>query len=106
VNNAESGLMNFAVVRKELNFNTMEDIKPNVPESKYAPLSYDIFKEMSKELEGVKSFLPEHLMGKFWTWCNTIRGERTNQPCGCKSSAKHWAGCVDTLRQFVRERSE
>jgi hypothetical protein len=84
----------------------MEELKPNVPESKYAPLNYEIFLEMKKDLEGVKNYLPEHLMTKFWTWCNTIRGERTNQPCSCKSSAKHWASCVEDLRKFVRERSE
>ena len=84
----------------------MEELKPNVPESKYAPLNYEIFLEMQKDLEGVKNYLPEHLMSKFWTWCNTIRGEKVNQPCSCKSSARHWGSCVEDLRKFVRERSE
>ena len=84
----------------------MEELKPNVPESKYAPLNYEIFVEMKKELEGVKNYLPENLMTKFWTWCNTIRGEKVNQPCSCKSSAKHWGACVETLREFVRLKSE
>lgn len=83
-----------------------EELKPNVAESKYAPLNLEQFQQLKTHLEGVKNFLPEHLMGQFWTWCNTIRGERVNQPCSCKSSAKHWAGCVETLRTFVRERSE
>lgn len=83
-----------------------EEIKPNVAESKYAPLNLEQFQQLKAQLEGVKNYLPENLMGPFWTWCNTIRGERTNQPCSCKSSARHWADCVDTLRTFVRDRSE
>ena len=73
-------------------------------DNKYAPLEEKEFTELKTHLEGVKNFLPEHLMTPFWTWCNTIRGERVNQPCSCKSSAKHWAGCVETLRKFVNER--
>ena len=75
-----------------------------VPESKYAPLSLAEFKELREHLEGVKAFLPEHLMGTLWEKCNRIRGERIIQPCSCKSSSGLWARCVDDLRQFVRER--
>jgi hypothetical protein len=84
----------------------MEELKPNVAESKYAPLNLSEFQELRTHLEGIKSFLPEHLMSPFWSWCNRIRGEKVNQPCSCKSSAGHWGRCVDDLRKFVRERSE
>jgi hypothetical protein len=83
-----------------------EEIKPNVSESKYAPMNLEQFQQLKGQLESVKNYLPENLMGPFWTWCNTIRGERINQPCSCKGSAKHWSSCVDTLRTFVKERSE
>jgi hypothetical protein len=83
-----------------------EELKPNVAESKYAPLNLEEFQQLKTHLEGIKSFLPEHLMGPFWSWCNRIRGEKINQPCSCKSSGGLWADCVDTLRKFVRERSE
>lgn len=73
---------------------------------KYSPLSEAEFIELGKHLEGIKAFLPEHLMGPFWSWCNRIRGRKENQPCSCKSSAKHWGACVEELRKFVRERSE
>ena len=72
-----------------------------VPESKYAPLNLAEFQELREHLEGVKAFLPEHLMGTLWEKCNRIRGERINQPCSCKSSAGLWGRCVDELRQFV-----
>jgi hypothetical protein len=73
-------------------------------ENKYAPFTEAEFKELKEHLEGIKAFLPEHLMGPFWSWCNRIRGERINQPCSCKSSAGLWGACVADLRQFVRER--
>lgn len=84
----------------------MEELKPNIPESKYAPLNLEEFKELKVHLDGIKNYLPDHLMSPFWSWCNRIRGERVNQPCSCKSSAKHWGACVETLREFVRLRSE
>lgn len=71
---------------------------------KYAPLSESDFNQLKTHLEGVKNFLPEHLMNPFWTWCNQIRGLKTPQPCGCPSSAKHWGSCVEELRKFVKER--
>jgi hypothetical protein len=80
----------------ELNYNTMNT----------GPLSTEDFQRLQKEIEGIKSFLPEHLMGPFWAWYNQIRGVNEKQPCGCKSAAGHWSRCVDELRKFVRERSE
>ena len=70
------------------------------------PLSIEDFDRLKKELEGIKAFLPEHLMGPFWNWCNQIRGRNQNQPCSCKTSARHWGACVEELRKFVKERSE
>lgn len=56
----------------------MEELIPQqapVPESKYAPLNLQEFLELKEHLEGIKSFLPEHLMGTLWSKCNAIRGE-------------------------------
>ena len=80
----------------ELNFNNMD----------VSPLTQEDFDRLKKELEGIKAFLPEHLMGPFWIWCNLIRGRKDNQPCSCKTSARHWGACVEELRKFVNERSE
>jgi len=80
----------------ELNFNIMD----------ISPLTQEDFDRLKKELEGIKAFLPEHLMGPFWIWCNLIRGRKENQPCSCKTSARHWGACVEELRKFVKERSE
>ena len=74
-------------------------------ENKYSPLNEQEFIELKTQLEDIKAFLPEHLMGQFWEKCNRIRGERINQPCGCSSAAGLWADCVAVLRKFVNERS-
>jgi hypothetical protein len=71
-----------------------------------ADLSVEDLQKLKQDLEAVKNFLPEHLMTPFWHWCNTIRGTKTNQPCSCKSSARHWGSCVEELRNYVRSKSE
>jgi hypothetical protein len=80
----------------ELNFNNMD----------VSPLTQEDFDRLKKELEEIKAFLPDHLMRPFWGWCNLIRGRKENQPCSCKTSARHWGACVEELRKFVKERSE
>lgn len=71
---------------------------------KYLPLDELEFNQLKEHLNGIKNFLPEHLMTPFWSWCNRIRGEKITQPCSCKSSARHWGQCVEDLRKFVKER--
>lgn len=80
-------------------------MEEQIVENKYAPFNEQEFNELKEHLEGIKSFLPEHLMGTLWSKCNMIRGERINQPCSCKSSAGLWGACVADLRKFVNERS-
>jgi hypothetical protein len=70
----------------------------------YTPLTEEQFIKLKADLITIKDYLPTNLMGEFWGLCNTIRGERTPQPCSCKSSAKHWGACVETLNTFIKER--
>lgn len=74
-------------------------------EQNYSPLSIDEFKSLSDKLTEVKDYLPEHYLSEFWRLCNLIRGERAPQPCSCRTSAGLWGNCVQTLRNFVNERS-
>jgi hypothetical protein len=80
-------------------------MEEQIVENKYSPFNEQEFNELKEHLDGIKSFLPEHLMGTLWSKCNMIRGERTNQPCSCKSSAGLWGACVSDLRKFVNERN-
>ena len=80
----------------------MENTQPPVPESKYAPLTYEEYLWLQNELKVIVHNLPTHLLSPFWNYCNKIRGERINQPCACPSSASHWGACVTTLKDFVK----
>ena len=84
----------------------MEELKPNVPESRYAPLNLEEFQYLKTQLDGIQHHLPEHLMNPFWNLCNRIRNENVRQPCACRTSAKHWGNCVTDLRAFVKSKSE
>jgi hypothetical protein len=57
---------------------------------------------LKADLKRVTNYLPEDLMGKFWGLCNKIRGERTNQPCSCRSSAGLWGKCVEDLKNYLK----
>lgn len=70
----------------------------------YSPLTEEQYIKLKGDLETVKDYLPTNLMGEFWSLCNTIRGERTPQPCSCKSAAGHWGRCVTTLSEWVNAR--
>jgi hypothetical protein len=67
----------------------------------YSPLTESEFKDLEGKLNNVGHYLPDEYLSQFWSWCNTIRGDRQPQPCSCKSSAKHWGNCVEVLRNFV-----
>jgi hypothetical protein len=57
---------------------------------------------LREDLKRVTNYLPEDLMGKFWGLCNKIRGERTNQPCGCRSAGGLWGNCVEDLKNYIK----
>jgi hypothetical protein len=82
----------------------MEELQPNVPESKYKPLNLEEFQELKLNLQGVGTHLPTHLAGYMWAKCNAIRGERTSQPCTCQSSGGLWMACINDLNQFVKDK--
>ena len=88
------------------NYNILLMGEAPIGESKYSPLNLEEFQKLQQQLSEVRSHLPEHLMHTFWATCNRIRGERTNQPCSCRSSSGLWARCVSDLREFVKGRSE
>jgi hypothetical protein len=65
-------------------------------------LTKDEVEVLKEDLKRVTNYLPEDLMGKFWGLCNKIRGERTNQPCGCRSAGGLWAKCVEDLKNYIK----
>ena len=65
-------------------------------------LTKDEVEVLKEDLKRVTNYLPEDLMGKFWGLCNKIRGERINQPCGCRSAGGLWARCVEDLKNYIK----
>jgi hypothetical protein len=76
---------------EELNYNIMN----------YEPLTEEEYNSLQKQLAEIGNYLPDNLMGTFWNYCNRIRGERTPQPCGCRSAGGLWGNCVADLRAWV-----
>jgi hypothetical protein len=72
----------------------------------YSPLTESEFNDLKAKLLNVGHHLPDEYLNQFWSWCNVIRGDRQPQPCKCKSSAKHWGSCVETLRNYINGKSQ
>jgi hypothetical protein len=79
--------------------------QPPVPESMYAPFSLAEFQIMAEEMKAIGSYLPEHQMNIMWERCTRIRGQKENQPCGCKSAGGLWAKCVEDINNFISQRA-
>jgi hypothetical protein len=73
-------------------------------ELKYAPFSDEEFTLMVADMKLIGSYLPEHQMGIMWERCTRIRGQKENQPCGCKSAGGLWAKCVEDINNFISQR--
>lgn len=71
-------------------------------ENKYAPMTEEQYKGLKTKLSTITNYLPDNLMGEFWSLCNLLRGEKTGQPCGCRSAGGLWANCVGELKAFVQ----
>lgn len=55
-------------------------------ELKYSPFTDEEFVVMVEQMKAIGAYLPEHQMGIMWERCTRIRGQKENQPCGCKSA--------------------
>lgn len=82
----------------------MEELKPNVAESKYAPLSLQEFQELNATITSLGAYLPENKAPYVWDMFNRLRGENEQRPCTCASSGAHWKRAVDYLHNWIKER--
>jgi hypothetical protein len=73
-------------------------------ELKYAPFTDEEFAVMVEQMKAIGNYLPEHQMGIMWERCTRIRGQKENQPCGCKSAGGLWKQCVDDINTFIAQR--
>ena len=82
----------------------MEELKPNLPQSKYHPLTLEEFQQLSSTVLTLGAYLPENKAPYIWDNFNKLRNENEPRPCTCKSSGAHWKRAVDYLTDWVNER--
>jgi hypothetical protein len=70
----------------------------------YHPFSKEEFETLKEVERQVTTFIPKELMGTIWQSYRLIAKSNEPQPCGCKSSAKHWGRAMETIRTFVNAR--
>jgi len=82
----------------------MEELKPDLPKSKYHPLNLEEFQELSSTVLSLGAYLPENKAPYIWDNFNKLRNENEVRPCTCKSSGAHWKRAVDYLTDWVNQR--
>jgi UDP-N-acetylenolpyruvoylglucosamine reductase len=82
----------------------MEELKPDVAQSKYHPLSLQEFQELDATVSSLGTHLPENKAGYVWNNFNKLRNEREPQPCMCGSAGAHWKRAVDYLTDWTNQR--
>ncbi len=82
----------------------MEEIKPNVSESRYAPLNLEEFQTLKGILDSIVSHMPEQYAPLIWSTFNRIRNAQEPQPCTCGSSGAHWGRAIGELRTWVKSK--
>jgi hypothetical protein len=82
----------------------MEELKPDVQQSKYHPLSLEEFQALDSTLISIGAYLPENKAPYIWDNFNRVRGENEPRPCTCGSAGAHWKRAVDYLHNWVKER--
>ena len=82
----------------------MEEVKPNLPESHYAPLNLEEFKNLKGILDSITSHMPEQHAPLIWSTFNLIRNAQEPRPCTCGSSGAHWGRAIGELRTWVKSK--
>jgi hypothetical protein len=72
-------------------------------ENKYAPFDEAEFNSIKQTMIEIGLYLPENKMGWMWEKCTAIRGQKENQPCGCKSASGLWKRCADDITDWVKK---
>jgi hypothetical protein len=82
----------------------MEELKPDLPKSKYHPLSLEEFQELDTTISSLGAYLPENKAPYIWNNFNMLRNENEPRPCMCGSAGAHWKRATDYLRTWINER--
>ena len=82
----------------------MEEIKPELAQSKYHPLSLEEYIELKRVLSTITSHMADSLAGYIWGNFNAVRNAKEGQPCTCGSSGAHWGRAIQHLREWVKSK--
>jgi hypothetical protein len=82
----------------------MEELTPEVQQSKYHPLTFEEYKELKEKMETISVTLPDNMLGYVWNNYNRLNGTNISQPCSCQSAAGHWKAAVELLKDWVKQR--
>jgi len=82
----------------------MEELKPELQQSKYHPLTFEEYKELKEKMETISVNLPDNMLGYVWNNYNRLNGTNISQPCSCQSAAGHWKAAVELLKDWVKQR--
>jgi hypothetical protein len=82
----------------------MEEVTPNIAESKYIPLNLEEFYYLKAILDSIVSYMPEQHAPFIWSSFNKVRGVEENRPCTCASSGGHWGRAIAHLREWVKSK--
>lgn len=59
--------------------------------------------EMKLFIDTQGLYLPEHMMGKVWSWYKRIANSSEAQPCSCQSAAGLWINALNVIKNFIDE---
>ena len=58
-------------------------------------------KELKEVMGSITSRIPHDKVSYIWNNYKRISGDKSNQPCTCKSSAGLWGKAVETIRTYL-----
>ena len=58
-------------------------------------------KELKEVMGSITSRIPQDKVSYIWNNYKRISGDKSNQPCTCKSSAGLWGKAVETIRTYL-----
>jgi len=58
-------------------------------------------KELKEVIGSITNRIPQDKVGFIWNNYKRISGDKSNQPCTCKSSAGLWGKALETIRTYL-----
>ena len=63
-------------------------------------------KELREVIGSITDRIPQDKVSYIWNNYKKISGDKSNQPCTCKSSAGLWGNALKTITTYLKELDE